>query len=87
MTIRLRASGRLRLRHAERMEIGVEHGLFLFPLIGVLFADADHGSQRLDVEAVALRLGIDVAKIGGERGLLFLQSLDAGDDGAELVFG
>ena len=36
------ALGGLRLGHAERMEIGVEHRLLLTPLVLVLLADADH---------------------------------------------
>ena len=83
----MRASGGLRLGHAERVEIGVEHRHLLPPLVLILLADADHGAQRLHVEAIALRLGIDLAKIGGERRLLLLEPLDAGDNGTKLVFG
>ena len=70
-------------RHAERVEIGVEHRLLLAPLVLVLLADADHRAERLHVEAIALRLGIDLAQIGGERRLLLLEPLDAGDEWRE----
>ena len=69
------------------MEIGDKHRLLLLPLVLILLADANHGAQRLHVEAVALGLGIDLAEIGGERRLLLLEPLDAGDDGTKLVFG
>ena len=69
------------------MEIGVEHGLFLAPLVLILLANADHRPEGLDVEAIALGFGIDLAEIGGERGLFLLEPLDAGDDGTKLVFG
>jgi hypothetical protein len=69
------------------MQIGVEHGDFLFPRIGVLFPNADHRPERLDVESVPLRLRIDLPNVGGERGLLFLQSHDASDNSAKLVPG
>ena len=69
------------------MQIGGQHGLFLAPLVLVLLAQADHRAERLHVEAVAFGLGIDLAQIGGERRLLLLQPLDAGDDGTKLVFG
>ena len=78
---------RFRLGHAERVEIGGQHRLFLAPLVLVLLAQADHCPERLDVEAVAFGLGIDLAQIGGERRLLLLEPLDAGDDGAKLIFG
>ena len=57
------------------------------PLVLVLLAEANHRAQRLHVEAVTLGLGIDLAQIGGERRLLLLEPLDAGDDGTKLVFG
>ena len=57
------------------------------PLVLILLADADHGARRLDVEAIALRLGVDLAKIGREGRLLLLEPLDAGDNGTKLVFG
>ena len=85
MTIRLRASGGLGLGHAERVEIGVEHRHLLPPFVLILFADADHGAQRLHVEAIALRLGIDFAEIGGERRFFLLEPLDAGDNGTKLA--
>jgi hypothetical protein len=68
------------------VEVGDKHRLLLSPLVLVLLADTDHGLERLHVEAVALRLGIDLAQIGGERRLLLLEPLDAGDDCTKLVF-
>ena len=56
-------------------------------LVGVLLAHAHDGAQRLDVVAVALGFRIDVADIVGDRLLFFFQTLDALDDGLELVFG
>jgi hypothetical protein len=69
------------------MKVGVEDQLFLAPLILVLLAQADHSAQRLDVEAIALGLGIDLAQIPGERRLLLLQPFDARNDGTKLIFG
>ncbi len=69
------------------MEVRVEDQLFLAPLIIVLLAQADHGAQRLDVEAVALGLEIDLAQIPGERRLLLLQPFNARNDGTKLIFG
>ena len=43
--------------------------------------------QRLDVEAVALGLRIDVADVVGERLLLLLQPLDALDERLEVILG
>jgi hypothetical protein len=69
------------------MEIGVEHRHLLPPLVLILLADADHRTQRLHVEAIAFRLGIDLAKVGGEGRFLLLEPLDAGHNGTKLVFG
>ena len=69
------------------MHVGLEHGLLLAALVGVLLAQADDGAQRLDVEAVALGLGIDVADVVGGRLLFLLEPLDALDDGLELILG
>ena len=59
----------------------------LLPLLGVLLAQADHGAESLDVEAVALRLGIDVADVVGDGLLLLLEPLDTLDEGLQLVLG
>ena len=56
-------------------------------LVGVLLAHPHDGAQRLDVIAVALGLGIDVADVVGNGLLFFFQPLDALDDGLELVLG
>ena len=76
-----------RRQHPQRVQIGVQDQLVLLPLLGVLLAQADHGAQRLDVEAVALRFGIDVADVVGDGLLLFLQPLDPLDEGLQLVLG
>src|SRR5260370_17388240 len=73
-------------QHSERLHVGFQNGLLLSALVGVLLAQADDGAQRLDVKAVALGFGIDVADIVGNRLLFFFQPLDALDDGLELVF-
>jgi hypothetical protein len=69
------------------MHVGLEHGLLLAALVGVLLAQADDGAQRLDVEAVALGFGIDVADVVGGRLLFLLEPLDALDNSLELVLG
>src|SRR5665647_851626 len=74
-------------QHPQRLHIGFQDGFLFGALIGVLLAQADDGAQRLDVEAVALGLRIDVADIIRDRLLFFFQPLDALDDGLELVFG
>src|SRR5260221_7334351 len=74
-------------QHPQRLHVGFQNGLLFGALVGVLLAHPHDGAQRLDVIAVALGFGIDVADIVGN-GLLFLfQPLDALDDGLELVFG
>ena len=69
------------------MHVGFQHGLLLAALVGVLLAQAHDGAQRLDVEAGALGLGIDVADVVGGRLLLLLEPLDALDEGLELILG
>ena len=75
------------VHHAERVHVGVEHFLLLAAFVGVELAQAHDRAQRLDVEAVALGLGIDVADVVGGRLLLLLEPLDALDDGFELILG
>src|SRR3974390_2236326 len=75
------------LEHAERMQIGFEQRLLLLALVDILFAQADNNTQRLDVKAVALGLGVDVADIIGDRLFLFLHPFDPLDEGFELIFG
>ena len=48
---------------------------------------ANHGAERLHVEAVALHLGVDLAEIGGGRRLLLLEPLMRATMAAKLVFG
>src|SRR6266446_9050928 len=73
-------------QHSQRLHIGFENGLLLGALVGVLLAQTHDRAQRLDVEAVALGLGVDVADIVGDDLLLLLQPLDALDAGLELIF-
>ena len=56
-------------------------------LVLVLLAQAHDRAQRLHVVAVALGLGVDVADVVGDRLLLFLEPLDALDEGLELILG
>src|SRR5712692_1199527 len=73
-------------QHSQRLHVGFENGFLLGALVGVLLAQTHDRAQRLDVEAVALGLGVDVADIVGDGFLLFFQPLDALDDGLELIF-
>src|SRR5262245_24143020 len=73
------------IQHAERMHVGRHDRLGFLSLIDVLLAQPHDLTQRLDVEARALGLGVDVADIFGNRLLLFFQPLDALDEGLELV--
>ena len=75
-----------RSQHSQRLHVGFQDGFLFRPLVGVLLAQAHDGAQRLDVEAVALGLGIDVADVVRDGLLLFFQPLDALDDGLELIF-
>src|SRR5712664_292613 len=68
-------------QHPQRLHIGFQDGFLFGPLVGVLFAQAHDGAQRLDVEAVAFGLRIDIADIVRNRLLFFFQPLDAFDDG------
>src|SRR5581483_1054853 len=74
-------------KHPQRLHIGLENGLGFLALVGILLAQSHDGAQRLDVEAVALAFGIDVADVVGDGLLLLLKPLDALDDGLELVLG
>src|SRR6201993_3999415 len=67
-------------KHPQRLHIGLQDGLLLLALVGILLAQPHDGAQRLHVVAVALALGIDVTDVVGGRLLLFLQPLDALDD-------
>src|SRR5260370_34035155 len=74
-------------QHSQRLHVGFQNGLLFGALVGVLLAQPHDGTQRLDVEAVALGFGIDVADVVGDRLLFFFKPFDALDDGLELVFG
>ena len=74
-------------QHSQRLHVGFQDGLLFGAFVGVLLAHPHDGAQRLDVKTVALGFGIDVADIVGDRLLFFFQTLDALDDGLELVFG
>src|SRR5258708_20904892 len=71
-------------QHPQRLHIGFQDGFLFGPLVGVLFAQAHDGAQRLDVEAVALGLRIDVADIVRNRLLFFFKPLTALDAVLEL---
>ena len=75
------------VQHAERVQIGLEDSLVLLALVAVLFAHAHHDAQRLDVEAVALGLGIDVADIVRDGFLFFFELFHAFDERLELILG
>src|SRR6202166_716244 len=65
------------LQHPQRLHVGFQDGFLLGALVFVLLAQANDGTQRLDVEAVALGFRIDVADIVGDRLFFFFQPLDA----------
>src|SRR5215470_9493560 len=67
------------------MHIGLQDRFLLLALVGILLAHPHDGAQRLDVEARALGLRIDVADVVGDRLLFLLQPLDALDEGLELI--
>jgi hypothetical protein len=49
--------------HSQRLEIGFQNGFLLGALVGVLLAHPHDSAQCLDVVAVALGLGIDIADV------------------------
>ena len=69
------------------MQIGLENGLLLLALVDVLLAQAHHGAQRLGVVSVGFGFPVDIADVVSDRLLLFLQALDAFDEGFELILG
>ncbi|AAL49587.1 unknown [Sinorhizobium phage PBC5] len=71
--------------HAERCEVGVEDGLLLHPLVGVLLAQRDHLPQDLGIEAGPLCLAVHILDVVGDGLLFFLQAFDAVDEGLELI--
>src|SRR5580700_510552 len=73
--------------HTQRVQVGLQNSLLLLALVDVLLAQPHHDPQRLDVEAIALSLGINVADVVGDRLLLFLELFNALNEGLELVLG
>jgi hypothetical protein len=69
------------------MHIGFQNRLVLLALVDILLSQPHDRAQRLDVEAGALGFRIDVTDVVGERLLLFLEPLDAFDEGLELILG
>src|SRR5262245_63594671 len=67
------------------MHVGLQDRLLFLALVDILLAHPYDRPQRLDVEARALGLRIDVADIVGDRLLFLLQPLDALDEGLELI--
>ena len=74
-------------QHAQRVQVGFQDRLLLLALVDVQLAQPDDGAQRLDVEAVALGFGVDVADVVGERLLFLFEPLDALDEGLEVILG
>src|SRR6185437_10943793 len=73
--------------HSQRGLVEVEDS-FLFLTLGcILLAQADDGAQRLGVETGAFCLGKDVLDVVGDGLLLFLKTLDALDERAQLARG
>src|SRR5262249_60136038 len=62
-----------------------ENRFLLAPFIGILLAQPYDHAQRLDVEAVGLGFGINVANVVGDRFFLFLQPLDAFHEGLQMI--
>ena len=67
------------LQHPQRVQVGLQNRLVLLALVDVLLAQAHHDTQRLDVEAVALGFGIDIADVVGEGLFFFFEPFDALD--------
>src|SRR3546814_2449445 len=61
--------------HPEGAQVEVEHGLQLVAVVLVHLPQLQDLAHDLDVEAVALGLGEDVADVGGAGRLLLLQAL------------
>src|ERR1700730_14601007 len=71
----------------DGVQVDVEQRLLLVALLRVLLAQPNHFAQDLHVEAVALGLLIDFLLVFVQRLDLFLDPLDALDDGAQLIAG
>src|SRR5262249_54896542 len=73
------------VQHAGRMHVVLENRLLLAPFIGILLAQPHDHAQRLDVKAIGLGFGINVANVVGDRFFLFLQPLDALHEGLQMI--
>src|SRR5437016_2209252 len=67
------------------MHVGFQDRPLLSALLDILLAQPHDRAQRLDVEAVALGLHIDVADVIGERLLLLLEALDSLREGFQVI--
>ncbi len=73
--------------HSKRAEIEIEYR-FLLLQVGLVELPHTHNlTHDLGVEARALRLGINLADVGGQCRTLFFQPLDAVDEGAQMFLG
>src|SRR5690606_36887207 len=75
----------LRIEHAERMEVGLQHGLLLLAILPALLAQAQNLAQGLDVEAERLGLGELVPDVVRYGLLLVLEPLELLDELAQLL--
>ena len=66
------------------MEVEVKQRFHFLPLVAVLLAQADDLAHHLDVIAIALGFGVDILDVVGNGFLLFLEALDALNEGTEL---
>jgi hypothetical protein len=85
--ISLRVTASSASHHPQRGHVEVEDRLLFLALHRVLAAHGDDGADRLDIETDAAGLLVDLTDIVGDRRLLFLQMLDALDQGAQLAGG
>jgi hypothetical protein len=69
------------------MEVHIQQRRMFLKLLLILFPDPDHLAEDLHVEALTLRLGVDVLLIIGEPFDFLLDPLDALDKGAQLITG
>src|SRR5271165_784250 len=71
--------------HSKRQHVGLQDRLLLRSLVLVLLAQTHDRTQRLDVEAVALCLRVNVANVVGDSFLLLLKTFDTLNEGLEMV--
>src|ERR1019366_4605473 len=79
------SSFRLRGCPHNGLQVEVQQRFLLVALLLVLLAHSDHLPQNLDVEAVALGFEIDFLLAFGELFDLLLDTLNALDDGPQLI--